>query len=150
MIMNKDDIFEYEINMFRKNNYKFEVDFGKDTISPLLMDEPEEIPGGESAGPMASMLVAAAVGNCLSASLIFCLTKMKTEITDIKTRVKVTRKRNEEGFWRISQLTINIEPKVENKESLEYLKCMDIFKKYCIVGNSVEEGIPLKVTIDGK
>ena len=148
--MNKNDIFEYEINMIRKDNYKFEVDFGKDSISTLLMDEPVEIPGGESAGPMASMLVAAAVGNCLSASLIFCLSKMKTEITNIKTKVKVTRKRNEEGFWRISQLTINIEPEVENKKSLEYPKCMDIFKKYCIVSNSVEEGIPLEVIVDGK
>ncbi len=148
--MSKNDIFEYEISMSRKDNYKFEVDFGKDSIHPLIVDEPEQIPGGENAGPMPSMLVATAVGHCLSGSLILCLSKMKTEIANIKTKVKVTRTCNDEGVWRISQLTINIEPEIENKNSIEYLKCLDAFKSYADTANSVEAGIPLKITVDGK
>jgi len=148
--MSKEESFEYEISMIKKDNYKFEVDFGKSTIPSLLMDESEEVPGGEGLGPSASMLLAAAVGNCLSASLTFCITKMKLEVINLKTKIKFTRKRNEEGFWRISRIDVNLEPEVASKEVSQYLKCVEIFKKYCIVGGSVEVGIPIKVTVDGK
>ena len=148
--MSKEESFEYEISMIMKDNYKFEVDFGKSTIPSLLMDESEAVPGGEGLGPSASMLLAAAVGNCLSASLTFCITKMKLEVINLKTKIKFTRKRNEEGFWRISRIDVNLEPEVASKEVSQYLKCVEIFKKYCIVGGSVEVGIPIKVTVDGK
>ena len=88
--MSKEESFEYEISMIKKDNYKFEVDFGKSTIPSLLMDESEEVPGGEGLGPSASMLLAAAVGNCLSASLTFCITKMKLEVINLKTKIKFT------------------------------------------------------------
>ena len=37
------------------------------------MDEPE--PMGENSGPNAGKVLAAAIGNCLTASLLFCLQK---------------------------------------------------------------------------
>ncbi len=147
--MSNEESFEYEISMIRKDKYKFEIDFGNETIPNLLTDESKAVPGGEGLGPTPSMLLATAVGNCLSASLTFCITKMKLEVVNLKTLVKFTRKRNEEGFWRISQISVNLEPEVEDKDSSQYLKCIDIFKKYCIVSGSVEEGIPVNVTIDG-
>ncbi|TET75565.1 MAG: OsmC family peroxiredoxin [Candidatus Heimdallarchaeota archaeon] len=148
--MSNTESFEYEINMIKKDNYKFEVDFGKSAIPDLLLDESEEIPGGEGLGPTASMLLAAAVGNCLSASLIFCVTKKKLAVTNLKTKVKFTRKRNEDGFWRISKIDVNLEPEVESKEAAQYIKCVDIFRNYCIVSGSIKAGIPINVTVDGK
>ena len=96
------------------------------------------------------MLLAAAVGNCLSASLIFCVTKKKLAVKNLKTKVKFTRRRNEDGFWRISRIDVNLEPEVESKGAAQYIKCVDIFRNYCIVSGSVKEGIPINVTVDGK
>ncbi len=134
--------------MVKKDNYKFEVDFGSDSIKNLVMDEEEAVPGGEGVGPTASMLLATAVGNCLSASLTFCLTKKKVELKELNTTIKFKRERNEEGFWRISQIEVDLEPVVENNKDQNFIRCLEIFKNYCIVSGSVKEGIPIKVNLN--
>jgi len=145
--MTDNSFFEYEVNVARINNYKFEVDFGKDSIANLLMDESEEVPGGEDAGPSASMLLASAVGYCLSASLTFCLSKKQVSLDDLKTQVRFKRQRNEEGFWRITEINVVLNPKVEDKENTNFLRCLEIFRKFCIVSGSVESGIPINVDV---
>ena len=145
--MTESEQIEYELSMTKLDDYKFIIDFNKDSIPDLMMDEPVEIPGGEGKGPSASMLLAAAVGNCLSASLSFCMTKRKIEVKELKTKVKVLRERNENGFWRISGLDVDIMPEVENIENTKTQKCIDIFRNYCVVSSSIEDGIKLNVNI---
>lgn len=145
--MSEKQIYEYEINMKRLEKYKFEVDFSKETIPDLLMDELMEVPGGEETGPTASMLIGAAVGNCLSASLIFCLEKKRIAIKGIKTKVILKRQRNEEGFWRISGINVELQPEVPEKKGNDYERCIEIFRNYCIASSSIESGIPIKVNI---
>ena len=145
--MSESHTFEYTIGMKRKDNYKFEVDFESDKIPNLLMDEPPSIPGGEGSGPTASMLLAAAVGNCLSASLTFCATKKKVEILELKTTVKIKRERNEKGFWRISEMQVNLEPIIEGTIDEKFERCKEIYEDYCIVSQSVKDGIPLKINL---
>ncbi len=145
--MSENQTFTYEINLKRKEKYKFEVDFGKDTIPSLNLDEPKEVPGGEETGPNASMLLGAAVGNCLSASLIFCLEKKRIPLIDIKSKVTLKRQRNEKGFWRISEINVEIFPKFLDDEKTDHDRCIEIFKNYCIVSRSVETGIPINVDV---
>ena len=61
----------FELTMELQQGMQFLVDFGGPELPPLLMDEPD--PVGENEGPNATRLLAAAVGNCLSASALFCL-----------------------------------------------------------------------------
>jgi uncharacterized OsmC-like protein len=145
--MSENQIFTYELNLRRKEKYKFEVDFGKDSIPTLNLDEPKEVPGGEETGPNASMLLGAAVGNCLSASLIFCLEKKRIPFTDIKSKVTLKRQRNEKGFWRISEIDVEIFPDFLDGENRDYERCIEIFRNYCIVSRSVESGIPINVDV---
>ncbi len=145
--MTVNQFFEYEINIAQINNYKFEVDFGKESMENLLMDESEEVPGGEGVGPSASMLLASAVGYCLSASLTFCLSKKQVTLDDLKTKVSFKRQRNEDGFWRITEINVNLQPTVEEKENVNFLRCIEIFKNFCIVSGSVESGIPINVEV---
>ncbi|MHA1202928.1 MAG: OsmC family protein [Candidatus Heimdallarchaeaceae archaeon] len=139
---------EYELSMVKLDDYKFIVDFNKDSIPDLFMDESEDIPGGEGKGPTASMLIAAAIGNCLSASLQFCLTKKKNKVNELKTKVVIFRERNKEGFWRISEANVTITPDIENAEDSSVQRCIEIFRKYCIVSSSLEAGIKINVNIE--
>ncbi len=152
MTEKKQESFEYELSLTRINNFKFIVDFGKETIPNLLMDEDKAVPGGEELGPTASMLIAAAVGNCLSASLTFCMMKKRAEIKDLKTKVKLIRQRNEEGFWRIKKIEVKLNPVLnipeEDKQKLD--QCLKIFRNYCIASTSIEEGIPIDITVEPK
>ena len=145
--MPENQVFEYTINMKRKENLKFEVDFGSESIPNILLDESPDVPGGEGKGPTASMLLAAAVGNCLSASLTFCLSKKNVELQELNTKIKFKRKRNEDGFWRISEIEVDLIPIVENKDESKFLRCLEYFKQYCVVTKSVEKGIPVQVNI---
>ncbi|MCK4896829.1 MAG: OsmC family protein [Candidatus Heimdallarchaeota archaeon] len=140
--------FEYELNMVKLDDYKFIVDFNEDSIADLLMDESEDVPGGKGKGPTASMLLAASIGNCLSASLYFCLTKKKNKVNELKTKVIIFRERNKEGFWKISVANVIITPDIENAEDSSVQQCIEIFRKYCVVSSSIEEGIKINVTID--
>ncbi|MHA2255045.1 MAG: OsmC family protein [Candidatus Heimdallarchaeaceae archaeon] len=144
--MSETSNFEYEIKLVKKENYKCEVDFGE-AIPKLLMDEPTEVLGGEGKGPQASILLAAAVGNCLSASFTFCLTKKKVNLVGLKTIVRFKRERNDQGLWRISKINADLFPEVGNKDDKDFKKCIEIFKNYCIVSMSVEQGINIEVTV---
>ncbi len=139
---------EYDLSMVKFDDYKFIVDFNKDSIPDLFMDESEDIPGEEGKGPSASMLLAASIGNCLSASLYFCLTKKKNTVNELKTKVIIFRERNKEGFWKISEANVIITPDIENAEDGSVQRCIEIFRKYCVVSSSIEKGIKINVTID--
>ncbi len=153
-VKSKENAFHsFELVVNRISEYKFIIDFGKETMPNLLMDEEKIVPGGEELGPNASMLIAAAVGNCLSASLIFCLRKKgKLEVTDMKTKVKVTRSRNEQGYWRISKIDVFIDTTLDEyenkKDKLD--QCLKIFRNYCIASTSIMEGIPIDVEVNPK
>jgi uncharacterized OsmC-like protein len=141
-------ILEYELSMVKLDDYKFIVDFNKDSIPDLFMDESEDIPGGEGKGPTSSMLLAASIGNCLSASLNFCLTKKRYTVNGLKTKVIISRERNKEGFWRISEANVIITPDIESAEDISVQRCEEIFRKYCVVSSSLEEGIKINVNIE--
>lgn len=65
----------FSLTLERVGNYEFETRFDLEHLPPILLDEPP--PLGSNRGPNASRMLAAPVGNCLSASLLFCLEKSK-------------------------------------------------------------------------
>lgn len=126
-------------------NYTFRVGFDNEAKTELIMDEPR--PVGEGAGPDASRVLAAAVGNCLTASLLFCLRKARIDIDDIKSTAKVTLARSEEGYWRIQKLDILLEPEVKSHDKPRIKRCLEIFENYCVVTSSVRKGIQVNVKV---
>jgi uncharacterized OsmC-like protein len=134
----------FEVSMKRNERFQFSIDFGMSNVN-LLMDEPE--PVGNGMGPDAKNIIAAAMGNCLSASLLYCLEKGRAEVGDIKTDVKGVMRRNGEGRWRIVEFTVDIYPDIEGKFESQFNRCLDIFEDYCTVSQSIQEGIPIKVNV---
>jgi len=124
----------------RVKEYEFQVIFDKPSYPGLIMDEPR--PLGQEAGPNAGRLLSAAVGNCLAASLLFCLERSKVKVDRIRAEVTTQVARNEEGRWRIKGIQVKLQLAVEGEESHRIRRCIDIFENYCIVSSSVRQGIP--------
>ena len=137
---------EFAVTLTWQQGYAFSVDFENDDIPELRTDEPA--PLGEGAGPNPARLLAAAVGNCLSASLKFCLERARLDVHDLRTRVQGTMVRNERGRMRIASLRVRLEPTLEAKHLDRIGRCLEVFEDFCIVGQSVRQGIDLTVEVE--
>jgi uncharacterized OsmC-like protein len=136
---------EFAVTLTMQQGYAFAVDFEKDGIPELMTDEPA--PLGEGLGPNPARLLAAAVGNCMSASLKFCLERARLDVQELRTRVEGTMVRNERGRMRIASLRVRLEPTLEADHLERIGRCLEVFEDFCIVGQSVREGIDLSVEV---
>ncbi len=139
-----DESKTFTIDIKRVEGYNFMITFGN-SIPALITDESQ--PLGIEAGPNPSMLLAAAVGNCLCSSLLFCLQKTRVPVKEIIATVKGTTERNESGRWRIKEFNVEITPFTDPDFKCQLERCSKIFEDFCVVSKSVERGIPIKLTI---
>lgn len=144
--MSEERPFRVELSLDR--GFRFRADFGLKGVPSLYLDEPE--PLGEGTGPNASMLLAAAVGNCLSASLLYCLRRSRVEVSKLEASVEGITARNERGRWRVKELNVELNLIMEGDYQKEMERCIGIFEDFCIVTESVRNGIPVKVKINYK
>jgi len=137
---------EFTIDIERLENYKFKVEFDKDSMGSLMTDESEEV-GGDEEGPNPSRLLAASSLNCLMASLIFCLEKKRVDLESIKGHVKGTVERVD-GRLRVTKLEVTIKPEVDSTDKQKLEKCREIFEDYCVVTQSIRSGIDVEVEVE--
>lgn len=126
------------------DNYEFRVKFAED-MAELLMDEPE--PLGGDAGPSAARVISAAIGNCLSASLLFCIRKAKVEPRSLKARVTTSLIRNENKRLRIGESQVEITLDLDSADQERIGRCLELFEDYCLVTQSVREGFPVQIDV---
>ena len=129
----------------RIQNYQFRVRFDLQELPQIMVDEPE--PLGSSAGPNASRLLSAAVGNCLSSSLLFCLSKARVTVGELQTTVETTLRRNEKGRLRIAGMKVRIHPSLGQEDVPKMRRCLEVFEDFCIVTQSVRQGIKVDVEV---
>ena len=136
----------FSVELEQREGYEFVVRFDRPKGAELVLDEPP--PLGAEHGPNAARLIAAAVANCLSASLVFCLRgKFKQNVGPIRAMATGTLERNEKGRQRIAGLDVVISL-AEKKEEIPHLdRCLQQFEDFCIVTESVRRGIPVSVTV---
>lgn len=126
--------------------YRFRVGFNVEGIPSLVVDEMKPI--GEGLGPNPTRLLSAAVGHCLSSSLLYCLSKAKIEVKKLETTVKANVERNKEGYLRIAGLDVQVHLEVSEEDKARTPQCLSIFENYCTVTQSVRKGIEVKVNIN--
>ena len=137
---------EVTVSMDLQEGYQFLVDFHQDGVAALLMDEPE--PLGTGTGPNAARVLAAAVGNCLSASALFCLRRARVEVRNMRTSVTASLVRNERGRLRVGALRVRIQPEVVPADASRISRCLDLFEDYCVVTQSVRAGLEVSVEVE--
>lgn len=132
------------VQLTQKQDYQFEIRFGGE-VPVLTGDEPP--PLGTGQGPSPVQLLAAAVGNCLSDSLLFALRKFKQVPEPMRCDVHAQVGRNAEGRLRVlgikAVLTLGVPA-----ASLEHLdRVLAQFESYCTVTQSVGQGIPVSTEV---
>jgi len=132
------------VRLAQRQDYQFDVQFGPG-VPLLLADEPA--PLGQGLGPSPVQLLAAAVGNCLSDSLLFALRKFKQKPEPLQCEVSAEVGRNAEGRVRVLglQATLTLGVPAEALEHLE--RVLDTFESYCTVTQSIAQGIPVRVQV---
>ena len=133
------------IRIIREQDYRFTIDFGA-AFEPLLADLPS--PLGQDAGPSPEHLLAAAVANCLSASLVFALRKFRQDAGRMETVVNCTVGRNEQNRLRVTgiEAVLNLGRPASEIEHLE--RVLGQFEDFCTVSQSVQAGIPLTIHVE--
>ncbi len=126
-------------------DYEFRVKFADAPYGELLMDEPPPLGGNK--GPNPSRLLATAVGGCLSASLLFSARKLRLDVQGLHADVKVSHTRNEKGRLRIGKIEVEIAPDVKSADEHKMQRCLEMFEDFCVVTQSVRNGIDVSVKV---
>ena len=137
------EVESVRVTVMRQDGYRFEVDWGVPGAGKGVIDEPA--PLGQGAGPNASRLVATAVAHCLSASLLFCLSKSRVALDSLTATATAEIQRNERGRWRLAKIAVKLDPAVPEGSRAAFDRCKGLFEDFCIVTESLRHGVPVDV-----
>lgn len=135
----------FTLHLEQLEGYEFKVRFDWDQVPDLIVDEPP--PLGGRAGPNPSRLLAVAAANCLSASLLFCVTKGEPPAGAMKTSVTCRMVRNDKQRLRIGGLAVRIEVNDAITDAARFKRCLDLFEDFCVVTASIRDGIAVAVEV---
>jgi organic hydroperoxide reductase OsmC/OhrA len=86
---------------------------------------------------------------CLGgASLLFCLEKARVPVGGLSAQVRGELSRNEKGRLRITSVKVVLRPSVEGVPAERLTRCLDLFEDFCVVTQSVRDGIDVQVLVE--
>ena len=133
------------VTLEQDGDYAFRISFEDTGLDTLLSDE--AAPLGHDRGPNPSRLLLASIANCLVASLLFALRKQKNEPGKLRAQISANLVRNEEGRWRIPQAFVELHLPDGNEHYQRLDRVLEQFEEFCIVTQSVRQGIDVQVTV---
>lgn len=132
------------VTLTQRQGYQFEHRYAE-ALPVLLADEPP--PLGTGQGPDPVQLLCSAVGNCLSASLLFACQKYKDDPAPLRTEVKATVGRNERSRMRVQGLAVDLHLGRPAAELGHLQRVLDSFEDYCTVTQSVAGAVPVTLRV---
>jgi len=132
------------VDLAQEKDYRFAADFGNRL--PLLHTD-ETPPAGQGSGPDPAQLLAAAIANCLSASLLFALRKFRQDAEPLRAQVEATTGRNEAGRLRIQRIDVRLVLGKPASQLAHLDRILSQFEDFCTVTESVKRGIPVHTTV---
>jgi uncharacterized OsmC-like protein len=132
------------VRLHQQADYRFEIHFGED-VPDLTSDEPA--PLGTGTGPSPLQLLCAAIGNCLSDSLLFAFRKFKQSPEPLQCEVEASVGRNEQGRLRVLTMEARIALGVPAQQLEHVERVVSQFEEFCTVTQSVGQGIPIRTRV---
>ena len=110
------------------------------------IDEPVSFHGTDL-GPSAVEYLLIGIGGCLGTTFIYCLQKNNIELESFE--VVVDGKLSHTGPKKLLRIVdvdvdLNFTPK-EASSDVEINRCMKEFTEYCIITNSIANGLPINI-----
>ncbi len=140
------DTHTFSVELEQREGFDFRVRFDWPGVPELALDEPE--PLGKRRGPNAARLVAAAVANCLAASMVFCLkNKFRQNPGPVRAMATGRVERNEHGRYRIAGIDVVLSLSEKFGDMPHQERCLEQFEDFCIVTQSIRQGIPVSVSV---
>lgn len=136
---------DFSIELVQQADYRFEVRFDNPALPVLVTDE--NAPLGGDAGPSPSRLLAAAVANCLSASLLFALRKFHNDPGTLRAQARVTLGRNEAQRLRVQRIDVALHLGVPAAQLRQLERILGQFEEFCVVTQSVRAAFPVGVEV---
>jgi len=117
----------------------------------IHIDEPESFHGTDK-GPSPVEFFLIGIGGCLGSTFAYCLQKQNIEIDALEVVVDGHLKH---AGPKLSLKLVNIEAELlisakddDNSEKIEL--CIKNFQDYCIVTNSITQGVPIDIKVSRK
>jgi organic hydroperoxide reductase OsmC/OhrA len=132
------------VSLHQDRDFRFAIKFDENS-PPFYGDEAP--PLGASTGPSPSQLLAAAVGNCLSDSLLFALRKYKQAPEPIATEATAIIDRNPENRLRVQEIQVRLTLGVPGANLQHLDRALAQFEEFCTVSQSVRQGIPVNIEV---
>jgi organic hydroperoxide reductase OsmC/OhrA len=137
----------FRVLLRRTDRYQFVSQASEDGRvhgPPFLSDEPD--PVGDAAAPSTPALLGAAIGHCLSASLLEALKHAHVDVREVETDVASVVAPNSEGLPRVHHIDVVIRPLL-GAPSPRVTRCEEVFERHCTVTSSVRQGIDVAVQV---
>jgi uncharacterized OsmC-like protein len=125
--------------------YQFNVQFDEKCLPDLSVDEVQPI--GDSSGPNPPRLLSAAIGHCLSSSLLYCLRKARVTVNSLEVIVQTHLERSAENRLRVPKINVLIDLGVAAEDEDRASRCLELFENFCTVTQSVRKGIAVEVKV---
>ena len=132
------------VQLRQQADYRFDILF--DEAMPVLTSD-EPVPLGTGLGPSPVQLLCAAVGNCLSDSLLFAFRKFKQTPEPIRCEVQAQVGRNAEGRMRVLKIDAKMHLGVAADQLEHADRVLSQFEEFCTVTHSVGQGIPVHTRV---
>jgi uncharacterized OsmC-like protein len=132
------------VELRQQADYRFDILF--DEAMPVLTSD-EPAPLGSGLGPSPVQLLCAAVGNCLSDSLLFAFRKFKQTPEPIRCEVQAQVGRNAEGRMRVLKIDAEMHLGVAADQLQHADRVLSQFEAFCTVTQSVGQGIPVHTRV---
>ncbi|MEY2687455.1 MAG: hypothetical protein RL375_1653 [Pseudomonadota bacterium] len=132
------------VRLTQRSDYQFDNHFGGEAPA-LLADEPP--PLGQGQGPSPVQLLCAAVGNCLAASLLFSLRKLRQESGSVGCEIDAEVGRSADKRLRVLSMQARLSLGVAGDRITHLERVLASFEDYCTVTASVRAAIPVEVQV---
>lgn len=139
---------DFKVHLTHLERYQFESQASEDGRLhgvPFRSDEPD--PVGDANAPATPSLLGAALGHCLSASLLEALRHAHLPVLALEADVTCAVVPNAQGLPRIDHVDVVITPTVERAAG-RARRCEELFEQHCTVTSSVREGIDIRVQVE--